>query len=194
MKFEKEIQMSFEYNKYINEHCEAVNFAYNWISRFVPANEVALIFPDSVAIAMSLQLRLHDESKWKKEEYNAYDNYFYGDKNDPKIAKEFDYAWLHHIHINPHHWQHWVLLEDDPSTGDRFKALDIPDMYIIEMICDWWSFSWREYNKTDNPEDLNSIFKWYDEHKKTIIFSKNTREKVEKFLELLKNCIKSWST
>ena len=51
----------------------------------------------------------------------------------------------------------------------------MPDNYIIEMICDWWAFSWSKGN-------LNEIFKWYDDHKEYIKLSIKTRQKVEDIL------------
>ena len=51
----------------------------------------------------------------------------------------------------------------------------MPDCYIIEMICDWWSFSWKQ-------ENLYEIFKWYEERKDYIKLSDYTRKKVEDIL------------
>ena len=51
----------------------------------------------------------------------------------------------------------------------------MPDCYIIEMICDWWSFSWKQ-------ENLHEIFKWYEERKNYIKLSDYTRRKVENIL------------
>jgi hypothetical protein len=50
--------------------------------------------------------------------------------------------------------------------------------YIIEMICDWWSFSWES-------GDLFDIFDWYETHKENIIMSKNTKDTVEDILNKL---------
>ena len=100
--------------------------------------------------------------------FDAYDNYFYGDKSE---EDEFNYAWLQHIHNNPHHWQYWVLINDDDGT----IGLDIPYNYIIEMILDWWSFSWKTGN-------LYEIFNWYNEHKKTMILNETTKIIVESIL------------
>ena len=57
--------------------------------------------------------------------------------------------------------------------------LDIPYNYILEMICDWWAFSWQKDN-------LNEIFNWYDEHKAYIKMSPKTRKSVEAILEKMK--------
>ena len=73
---------------------------------------------------------------------------------------------------NPHHWQHWVLINDDPGEGE--VLLEMPYNYIIEMICDWWAFSWEKGN-------LSEIFSWYDEHKDYIKLHPNTRETVKIF-------------
>ena len=111
------------------------------------------------------------------EEYTAYDEYFYGKTKTPEIKKNFNLAWLHHIHNNPHHWQHWVLINDDPGEG--MIMLDMPHNYIIEMICDWWAFSWAKGN-------LYEIFNWYDAHKDYMKLSDKTRETVEDILEKIK--------
>ena len=51
----------------------------------------------------------------------------------------------------------------------------MPIQYIIEMICDWWAFSWGK-------GDLFEIFRWYDENKECIVLSDRTKEIVEKIL------------
>ena len=103
--------------------------------------------------------------------------YFYGNNKSYQVVQEYRRAWLLHIHRNPHHWQHWVLINDDPKEGEI--ALDIPYNYILEMICDWWAFSWQKDN-------LNEIFNWYDEHKAYIKMSPKTRKSVEAILEKMK--------
>ena len=155
--------MNSEYSKYIIDHVENVKKAYNW-----------LVEKEIVSNQLMTQMNLHDISKWSREEFDAYDNYFYG-KRTEKVKTEFNYAWLHHIHNNPHHWQHWVLVNDEDGT----KALEIPREYVIEMICDWWSFS----HKTGN---LYEIFDWYKSHKKNMILHENTKKLVEELLDRIK--------
>lgn len=65
-------------------------------------------------------------------------------------------------------------INDDPAEGEIL--LDMPMEYIIEMICDWWSFSWKAGN-------LFEMFKWYEEHKNYIKLSTRTRNIVENILE-----------
>lgn len=164
--------MSKEYDEYLYEHIEHVTNAYDWLRHHLP--EVAAPYG---GLSTFLYLGHHDESKYSREEYIPYDEYFYGDKNVQGVREAFNYAWLHHIHNNPHHWQYWVLINDDPEEGT--VALDIPYQYVIEMICDWWSFSWKTGN-------LYEIFDYYDTHKKHMILSKNTRELVEEILGKIK--------
>lgn len=162
--------MSIEYDAYLNQHIANVNRAYDWIRVNIGGCFNLSYFSN------------HDESKYGREEYNAYDDYFYGDEKTKEVKDKFNYAWLHHIHNNPHHWQYWVLVNDDPEEGTI--ALDIPYRYVIEMICDWWSFSWTK-------GDLYEIFKWYDDHKARMILSKNTRELVEEILGQIKEKLDS---
>lgn len=82
-----------------------------------------------------------------------------------------------HIHRNPHHWQHWVLIHDDEPA----EYLDMPYEYIIEMICDWWSFSHK-------VGKLTEIFDWYKKHK-DMQLSDKTRKTVEDILDKIKNKI-----
>lgn len=163
--------MSIEYDQYLNQHITNVDRAFSWLRFNLP----------EIVAAADLTLSSfgynHDSSKYSWEEYDAYDAYFYGPEQTKEVKNNFNKAWLHHIHVNPHHWQHWVLINDDPKEGTI--ALDIPYKYVIEMICDWWSFSWMNGN-------LHEIFDWYDSHKNHMILSKNTRELVEDILSEIK--------
>nr|DAZ19823.1 MAG TPA: hypothetical protein [Caudoviricetes sp.] len=163
--------MSKEYDKYIKEHKVAVMKAYTWL-----LDNYDDVLKISKYPNLKANLLNHDTSKYSDEEYDAYDKYFYGGNRSYAVVEEFRRAWLHHIHVNPHHWQYWVLINDDPTEG--IVALDMPDEYIIEMICDWWSFSWRS-------GDLAGVFKWYDDHKKYMQLSERTRSSVELILSMI---------
>lgn len=170
--------MSKKYDDYITEHKENVAKAYKWLKDNIPA----IFKNDDPTFELKVEQNCefqHDYSKNSVEEYFAYDSYFYGNRSY-EVVKDFDYAWLHHIHCNPHHWQYWILYNDDPELG--VKILDMPDEYIIEMICDWWSFSWKSGN-------LYEIFDWYEERKNHIKLSDVTRRKVETTLAYMKNIL-----
>lgn len=162
--------MSWEYDNYLQEHIENVQKGFFWMQEHLPD----LILDE---FDYSNILYHHDDSKRQQEEYRAYDAYFYGGNRSYQVMQEFNYAWLHHIHHNPHHWQYWILIAEEGT-----KALDIPYPYIIEMICDWWSFSWKTGN-------LYAIFDWYDAHKERMILSTKTRTTVEDILSKIKEVL-----
>lgn len=167
--------MSQQYDEYLHEHISNVNKAWWWMENN------GIISPHIAYEGENLIN--HDESKYDEEEYDAYDDYFYGkegkDEDDISIIDSaFDYAWLHHIHNNPHHWQYWVLVNDDDGT----KALEMPLSCVYEMIADWWSFSWRDGN-------LKEIFNWYDSHKEKMMLHPNTKLLVEKTLTQIRDIL-----
>lgn len=160
--------MSDKYDRYIEEHQFNVATAYYWLEKNLPE---VLDGAD-----YETQILEHDVSKYKDDEYLAYDAYFYGERDgdgNEEVKREFEYAWLRHIHRNPHHWQHWVLINDEPGEG--IVALDMPHKYIIEMICDWWAFSWKE-------KKLGEIFSWYAGHKDYMKLSEKTHMIIEDIL------------
>lgn len=170
--------MSIEYDLYLKEHRKNVAEAFNWLKEKLP--EVVVGIPND-QLSPDILLINHDASKEECAEYYAYDDYFYGNDTAPDVKEAFDYAWLRHIHKNPHHWQYWVLHNDDPNEGTI--VLDMPYDYVIEMICDWWSFSFKS-------DDLTEIFNWYKEHKDYILLSDKTRKTVEDILSKIKDELK----
>lgn len=161
--------MSIEYDNYLKEHKANVLKGYHWIRENLPELVEQL---DEGEMEWQIGLA-HDASKTDAEEYDAYDKYFYGGNRSYQVVQDFNYAWLHHIHNNPHHWQHWVLINDDPEEGEI--VMDMPYNYILEMICDWWSFSWRKGN-------LREIFDWYQKRYYYIKLSDKTRKTVDDIL------------
>ena len=160
--------MSRAYDLYLEQHKGNVRKGFEWIKENIPD-----IIPDDGTDYEHQICFAHDASKSELDEYDAYDKYFYGGNRSYKVVQDFNFAWLKHIHRNPHHWQHWVLINDEPGEG--MKALDIPFVYILEMICDWWAFSW-------NSDNLFEIFDWYDKHKEYMQLSQKTRTTVEDIL------------
>lgn len=162
--------MSKQYDEYLVAHKQGVADAFHWIRENLP-ELIAHDEPFEWQITMN-----HDTSKTEPDEYDAYDAYFYGGNRSYEVVQNFNRAWLQHIHRNPHHWQHWILIHDDAGKETVF---DMPYLYIIEMICDWWSFSFRKGK-------LDEIFTWYDEHKNGMHLSTNTRKTVEDILAKIK--------
>lgn len=168
--------MSRRYDEYIQDHKNNVYRAFGWLTTHVSEE----FTKEEWEAADYLCAYSHDESKYGTEEYNAYDKYFYGGNKSYEVVQNFNKAWLHHIHNNPHHWQHWVLINDDPDKGEII--IDMPNIYIIEMLCDWMSFSIAK----GEPKE---IFSWYDQHSKYMKLSDKTREKVESVLAKIKEQI-----
>lgn len=164
--------MSFKYDRYIEHHRKNVKQGYDWLSEYLPE-----ILENTSNIEWLINFG-HDQSKNEPDEYEAYDAYFYGNNRSYEVVEKFNRAWLLHIHRNPHHWQHWVLINDDPELGETI--LEMPYDYIIEMICDWWSFGW-------SSENLNEIFEWYAKHSEYIKLGVNTRTIVEDILYKIMN-------
>lgn len=184
--------MSKEYDEYIEIHRKCVKMGFDWIVTHITLEQLNRILPTWNIRESQRNIDDHDNSKYTAFEYGPYDEYFYSIRTDD-VVKNFEYAWLHHLHNNPHHWQYWILKEDDTErtseTSIPVKALDMPDNYIIEMLSDWWSFSWKTYIASHNKEDLFEIFKWYDSHKNGMVLSISTKEKVENILDLIKKSL-----
>lgn len=166
--------MSREYDLYLEQHKGNVAKAFNWLRYNLPE---VLIDISGVDYEDQICFR-HDMSKSQFDEYEAYDKYFYGGNRSYQVVQDFNRAWLNHIHRNPHHWQYWILHHDE--SGEGITILDMDYCYIVEMICDWWSFS-------HDKGRLDGIFHWYDEHKDYMKLSDKTRKTVEGILAKIKS-------
>lgn len=130
-----------------------------------------------MSAAYDLYLKQHRENVWK--------GFLWIRENLPILihdSQEFggtvNYKWQ--IHRNGHHWQHWVLINDDPGEGETI--LEMPHNCIIEMICDWLAFSWEK----GNPYE---IFDWYAAHKDYIKLHPKSRDYVDYALEQIKSAL-----
>lgn len=169
--------MSFEYDNYLLKHREGVKQGFEWMKE-----NLYDFFSEEVWDYAEINIiHMHDQSKFDNAEYNAYDNYFYGKNYSNEAYQDFNKAWLHHIHSNPHHWQYWVLINDEPEEG--MTPLPMSPEYVIEMICDWWSFSWDKGN-------LFEIFDWFLNHKDYILLHPYTKKLVIDILDTMREVLK----
>lgn len=163
-----------EYNEYIQAHVQGV--VDSW-EQFLKPYLIQHNHSQDEIDAAEAQILDHDKSKWSTDEYPAYLEHFYpadGSKpDDDKDDPEFDKAWLHHIHVNSHHWQHHVLIRDSGET----VPLDMSDFDIWEMLCDWHSFSRRDEKSTAKY--------WWDENKDKMTLSDNTIQVVESLINVM---------
>ena len=166
--------MSSQYDSYLEQHKANVKKGFEWIREHIPD-----ILQGDFDYEWQICLN-HDHSKTEPDEYEAYDAYFYSGNRSFDVVQNFNKAWLLHIHRNPHHWQHWVLINDEPNEGEII--IQMPINYIVEMICDWWAFSWSK-------GDLTEMFSWYEERKNYIKMHKNTRKTVEDIFAKIKEAL-----
>ena len=111
------------------------------------------------------QTIIHDNSKWSAAEFPGYAEHFSGG-GAPDLFSE---AWLHHVHHNPHHWQHWIF--PDRYTPKGSKVIDgcikMPERYALEMVADWMGASKAYTGSWDMTEWLEKNIPRIDLHPKT---------------------------
>jgi hypothetical protein len=155
-----------EYKKYILDHKKRVKKFADWLKENLPElfEEIDIeIFDDMIDE--------HDDSKFSEEEFEAYAQYFYGTKDNDL---EFNEAWKHHWINNEHHPEFWL--------GE-----DMPYIYILEMICDWGSFS---IDKGDLSELIDFYYnKARDDEEKML--SDNTKLYIEEILDQIESVLDS---
>jgi len=138
-----------------------------------------------------LQGLTHDLSKFTREEFIPYSNFFYGKtsylykkakkKNGyckPFITgdQEFDDAWLIHCKRNKHHWQWWVF----PDEQGIVRAIPIDKKYLTEMLCDWVAAGKAQGHCSPQNDPYQNVREWYKCNKNKIQLAPNTREEIEK--------------
>lgn len=86
-----------------------------------------------------IRLMVHDESKFSIHEFRSYAKHFHGGGYPSGFAR----AWLHHMHYNPHHWQHWIFPDGftPKSSNVENGVVQMPNSYALEMIADWMGAS-----------------------------------------------------
>ncbi len=128
------------------------------------------------------RLLIHDWSKMTPAEWFPYVRKFYGswgradslahaDAIQAAVNAAFDKAWLHHQHRNPHHWQHWILREDDGET----QALRMPDQLVREMVADWMGAGRAITGKWGCAE-------WYTANAERIVLHPDSRALTERLI------------
>lgn len=159
-----------EYYHYLNNHIGGVQESWR---RFL-APVVVKVYPDEYD-ACEKSVANHDKSKYDNREFIPYLNHFYPTEDFPDDQEAFDLAWLRHSHVNPHHWQYWCLIRDEGII----EPMDMPISEVVNMCCDWHSFSARDPKST--------AYSWYMDNQNNMILSDNTRELVNFFIQYLKD-------
>lgn len=135
------------------------------------------------------QLLIHDLSKFRPSEFIPYSRFFYSAPGatwkkacvDNSQKEGMRRAWLLHIQRNPHHWNHWCLVNGASvvtSCGakvetNRVDALPMPDRYVREMVADWMGAA-RAYDGA-YPKSIPE-WTWWQQNRDTLILHPETRE------------------
>ena len=146
-----------ENKKYILEHKERVRQFADWLKENLPE-----LFDEIDIKLFDEMIDEHDDSKFSEEEFEPYAQKWFG---DGKKTLEYEEAWKHHWLNNEHHPEFWL--------GE-----DMPLIYILEMLCDWGSFSM----KSGNLRELSDFYfnKAKDDEEKNL--SDVTKEIIEDIL------------
>ncbi len=134
------------------------------------------------------RLALHDWTKFTPAEWWPYVEYFYTDKRQTEwfendgtmgeaslpygayVGERFNFAWNHHQKRNDHHWQYWLLMEDN---GNQFP-LPMSDVCRREMLADWIGAG-RALGKPDTRA-------WYQDNLQKMKLHPETRLWIERQL------------
>lgn len=146
---------------------------------------------------------IHDWSKLRPSEFFPYARYFYGkskkncydcthiiwsqcdfngsgigDGEQASSCKDysthsFDFAWLLHQKHNKHHWQWWILPEDDGGL----KILRMSEKYVVEMYCDWVGASLAQ-----GHGGASGVVTWYEVNKHKMQLETRTCERIEQLV------------
>lgn len=153
-----------EYKDYVVTHKERVEEYSTWLLENCPDlfEEVDIeVFKDLI--------KEHDASKFSEEEFEPYAKKWH---LDGIKTPEYEAAWEHHWSNNEHHPEYW--------DGE-----DMPYIYILEMICDWGSFSL----KSGNMKELSDFYynKAIDDPEKNL--SNATKEIIEDIISRIDSVI-----
>lgn len=173
-----------QYLEYIKEHKKNVAKAFEVYDELM----LNILYDDNTD-KLSIWERLyekindtHDDSKYEEEEFEAYRRKFFPRNGEEPISEyEFNKAWLHHIHNNPHHPEYWIYVDyKEFNSKGRAQIFYYPmdDESIIEMLCDWIGMGYKFNNKA---------YDYYKDSNKGDILNEDTRFIVEKILEAIKD-------
>lgn len=110
-------------------------------------------------------LDIHDWSKWEWNEFPGYALHFHGGGAPQEFAK----AWLHHIHLSPHHWQHFMFSDSYSPKDSEVEngCIEMPQHFALEMVADWLGASFAYTGSWDMSEWLAKNWGKIKVHSKT---------------------------
>jgi len=142
------------------------------------------VFWECVRLGIVWRGLIHDWHKILLSEWIPYARYFYNPNGTPKQRRDstgyckptdtgdpvFDFAWLLHQKRGRHHWQWWILPEDDGGI----KILPMGEKDRLEMLADW--------RGAGRAQDAPDISLWYEAHSQKMQLHPDTRRWIEEML------------
>lgn len=114
------------------------------------------------------RLVVHDWSKLMPSQFGAYARHYHSLRpRDSRSAEAYRRAWHAHIHLSPHHWEHWV----EVRHGGGVVALEMPYDFVREMVADWAGAGRAMHGRWD-------LVEWYGGHYAEMLLHPMTREHV----------------
>lgn len=137
-----------QYLNYIKNHIIHVIKAFTlYFEPLLQKENISTVFSDKdLKEAINIcadNIKNHDSSKFGEEEFDAYRLRWYptiseANNQDEEyrtiVEERYNDAWEHHYTNNRHHPKYWINKETGVTNDMELDA-------IIEMICDWESFS-----------------------------------------------------
>lgn len=158
------LEKELEYKNYILNHIENIKKCFDIYNKQL-CNQLEI---DNMELYKLIII--HDQSKFSKEEFNLYRQYFYPVANEIKNQDLFDIGWLMHQNSNKHHPEFWIMRNDNKTT-----VLDMPNIYIAEMTLDWAAMG---LNFKDNA------YNYYHAQGYKKPLSNNTKNTLDKIIKI----------
>ncbi len=126
---------------------------------------------------------LHDLSKYSPSEFCVGARLYTDGSRSPNERERelygYSQAWMHHKGRNKHHFEYW---NDYDPVEKRARPVPMPDIYIVEMVCDRIAAS-KIYMK-EQYDDTKPLA-YFMRGKPTRSIHPETSEKLEYILRLL---------
>ncbi len=126
---------------------------------------------------------VHDLSKYSPSEFIRGVKYYQGDRspNDAeRRATGVSRAWLHHKGRNKHHFEYWI--DYDLSAGGKMAGLEMPVIYLVEMVCDRIAAS-KTYMKEAYTD--SAPLEYFEHSKGKYFMNPKTEKMLRKLLTML---------
>lgn len=91
---------------------------------------------------------------------------------DPEKDHVFHRAVFRHQHTHPHHWQHWLFIDNDGNA----TPIKMDRASLLEMFADW-----KAANKMHG--DFPNTYEWYKTNKDKLKLHKVSRRQIEFLLK-----------